>query len=62
MDGEVMGRRPEVELTSGGMALEAAVAVSRQIDPELAALGMLGSMYRAGTTQPTTVAAAGDKA
>jgi hypothetical protein len=57
-----MGRRPEIELASGGMALEAAVAVSLQIDPELAALGMPGSMNRARTTQPTAVAATGDKA
>jgi hypothetical protein len=58
----MMDRRPEVELASGRMALEAAVAVRFQIGPELAALGMLGAMDRARTTQPSAVAATGHKA
>ncbi len=39
MHGEVMDGRPQVELAAGGMALEAAVTMRRQIDPEVAALG-----------------------
>jgi hypothetical protein len=42
VDGEVLCRRPQVELASGGMALEAAVAMGRQIDPELTTLGATG--------------------
>jgi hypothetical protein len=40
VDGEMMDRSPQVELASGGMALEAAVAMGLQINPELMALGM----------------------
>ena len=57
VNGEVMHGRPEVELTSSGMALEAAVAVSLKIDPDLAAWGTPGAMDRARTTQPPAVAA-----
>jgi hypothetical protein len=59
VDGEMMDRRPEVELASGRMALEAAVAVSFQIGPELTASGMPAAMDRARTTQPSAVAATG---
>ena len=62
MHGEVMGGRPQVELASGGMALEAAVAMRRQIGPEVAALRTAGLVYRARATEPTAVAATGDEA
>jgi len=57
-----MHRRPQVELTSGGMALEAAVAVSRQIDPEVAALAVAGLVYRARAAEPMAIAMTGDEA
>lgn len=62
VNGEMVDGGPEVELASGGMAFEAAVAVSLQIDPELAASGVRGAMDRARTTQPSAVAATGHKA
>ena len=57
-----MDRGPQVELASGGMALEAAVAMRRQIDPEVAALGTVGLVDRARAAEPTAVAATGDEA
>jgi hypothetical protein len=62
MDGELLGCRPQVELASGGMALEAAVAMGRQIHPELTAFGTTGLVYGTRAAEPTTVAATGDEA
>jgi hypothetical protein len=61
MDGELLGRRPQVELASGRMALEAAVALGRQIHPELTALGTTGLVYGTRAAERTAVAAAGDE-
>ena len=57
-----MGRRPQVELASSGMALEATVTIRRQIDPEVAALGTAGLVYGARAAEPTVVVATGDEA
>ena len=38
MHEEVTGGRPQIELAAGGVALEAAIPIGYQIDPELAAL------------------------
>lgn len=62
MDGEVMNRYPQVKLASGRMALEAAVTIRRQIDPEVATLGIIGLMDRARAAKRTAVAATGDEA
>jgi hypothetical protein len=62
MDGEAVGRRPEIDLTPSRMTLEAAVAMGRQIDPEVAALGAAGLVYRARAAKPTALAATGDEA
>jgi len=57
-----MSCRPQVELASGGMALEAAVAVSRQIDPELTALAAAGLVDWAWATKPAAIVVRGDEA
>ena len=57
-----MGGCPQVELASGGMALEAAVAIRRQIDPEVTALAAAGSVYRARAAEIMAIAATGDEA
>ena len=62
MHGEVTGGRPQIKLTAGGVALEAAVAIGYQIDPELAALAADGLVDRARATEPTAVAASGNEA
>ena len=62
MYGELMDGRPQVELAAGGVTLEAAVAMSRQIDPEVAALATAGLVYRARAAEPMAVAATGDEA
>ena len=62
MSGETTGRCPQVELASGGMALEAAVAIRRQIDPEVAALRTAGLVDRARATEPMAIAATGHEA
>ena len=62
MDWEVLGRRPQVELASGGMALEAAVAMGGQIDPEVTALGMARLVDGARAAEPMAVAATWDEA
>jgi hypothetical protein len=57
MDGEVMDGSPQIELASGGMALEAAIAMGRQINPEVAAVGTAGLVYGTGTAKPRAVSA-----
>jgi hypothetical protein len=44
------------------MALEAAVTIRRQIDPDVAALAAAGLVYRARAAEPTAVVATGDEA
>lgn len=62
MDGEVMGRRPEVELASCRVAFEAAVAIGRQVHPEVTALGMAGLVDRARAAEPLVITATGYEA
>ena len=57
-----MGRGPQIELASGRVALEAAVAIGRQINPEFAALGTAGLVDRTRAAEPTAVVATGDEA
>lgn len=62
MDGEVLNRYPQVKLAPGRMALEATVTIRCQIDPEVAALGIIGLMDRARAAKRTAVATTGDEA
>jgi hypothetical protein len=62
MDRKVLCCRPQVELASGGMALEAAVAMGRQIDPKVTALRMARLVDGARAAEPTAVAATWDEA
>ena len=59
MHGEPVNGRPQIELASGRVAFEAAVAMGRQINPEVAALPTAGSVYWTWATKPRAIAARG---